>query len=64
MEEILDDVLPKKVTEAYDKFAEVKTFAQGEKVAFRRKLNNRARAKMQEQVDKYKERYEKKSRKE
>ena len=45
MEEILDDVLPKKVTEAYDKFAEVKTFAQGEKVAFRRKLNNRTRAK-------------------
>lgn len=45
MEEILDDVLPKKVTEAYDQFAEVKTFAQGEKVVFRRKINSRARAK-------------------
>lgn len=45
MEEILDDVLPKRVAEAYDQFAEVKTFGQGEKVLFRRKLNSRARAK-------------------
>jgi hypothetical protein len=37
MEEILDDVLPKKVTEAYDQFAEVKTFAQGEKAVFTKK---------------------------
>ena len=45
MEEILDEVLPKKVMEAYEQFAEVKTFGQGEKVLFRRKLNTRARAK-------------------
>lgn len=45
MEEVLDEVLPKRVTEAYDQFAEVKTFGQGEKVMFRRKLNSRARAK-------------------
>ena len=45
MEEIIDDVLPKRVNEAYDQFAEVKTFGQGEKVMFRRKLNTRARAK-------------------
>ena len=45
MEEIIDDVLPKKVTEAYDQFAEVKVFGEGEKVMFRRKLNSRARAK-------------------
>lgn len=45
MEEIIDDVLPKRVNEAYEQFAEVKTFGQGEKVLFRRKLNSRARAK-------------------
>lgn len=45
MEEILDDILPKRVNEAYEQFAEVKTFGQGEKVMFRRKLNSRARAK-------------------
>jgi hypothetical protein len=45
MEEIIDDILPKRVAEAYDQFAEVKTFKQGEKVLFRRKLNTRARAK-------------------
>ena len=45
MEEVLTDVLPKKVVEQYDQFAEVKTFAQGQKVLFRRKLDVRARAK-------------------
>ena len=45
MEEVLTDVLPKKVIEQYDQFAEVKTFAQGQKVLFRRKLDVRARAK-------------------
>ena len=45
IEETLDEVLPKKVTQQYDQFAEVKTFAQGDKPVFRRPLNNRARAK-------------------
>lgn len=45
IEEVLTDVLPKKVVEQYDQFAEVKTFAQGQKVLFRRKLDTRARAK-------------------
>lgn len=45
IEEVLDDVLPKKVIEQYDQFAEVKTFAQGDKPLFRRKLNTRNRAK-------------------
>ena len=45
IEEVLDDVLPKKVTEAYDQFAEVRTFAQGDKIQFRRKTNSRVRAK-------------------
>lgn len=45
IEEVLDDVLPKKVEEQYNQFAEVKTFKQGDKPIFRRKLNTRSRAK-------------------
>lgn len=45
IEETLDEVLPKKITEAYDQFAEIKTFAQGDKPIFRRKLTSNKRAK-------------------
>lgn len=45
VEETLDEVLPKKVVEQYDQFAEVKTFAQGDKPIFRRKLGSNKRAK-------------------
>lgn len=45
IEEALDDVLPKKVQEQYQQFAEVKQFGQGDKPIFRRKLNSRNRAK-------------------
>ena len=45
IEEVLDDVLPKKVVQNYGEFAEVRTFAQGDKVQFRRKINSRNRAK-------------------
>ena len=45
IEEVLDEVLPKKVIQQYEKFAEVKTFAQGDKPVFRRPLNQRNRAK-------------------
>ena len=45
IEETLDDVLPKKVVEQYNQFAEVRTFAQGDKPIFRRKLTNNNRAK-------------------
>ena len=45
IEETLDDVLPKKVEQAYAAFAETKTFAQGDQCVFRRPLNTRARAK-------------------
>lgn len=45
IEETLDEVLPKKVIQQYEQFAEVKTFAQGDKPIFRRPLNMRARAK-------------------
>ena len=45
IEQTLDEVLPKKVIQQYDQFAEVKTFAQSDKPVFRRPLNTRARAK-------------------
>lgn len=45
IEEVLDEVLPKKVVEQYNQFAEVKTFAQGDKPIFRRKLGSNKRAK-------------------
>ena len=45
IEETLDDVLPKKVAQRYDQFAETKTFGQGDKPIFRRKLNSNNRAK-------------------
>ena len=46
IEETLDEVLPKKITQRYEQYAEVKTFAQGDKPVFRRPLNNtRQRAK-------------------
>ena len=45
IEEVLDDVLPKKVEQSYGAFAEVKTFGQGDKPVFRRRVNARQRAK-------------------
>ena len=45
IEETLDEVLPKKVTKQYEQFAEVKTFAQGDKPIFRRQLTSNKRAK-------------------
>ena len=38
IEETLDDVLPKRVIQEYGQFAEVKTFEQGDKPVFNRKL--------------------------
>ena len=45
IEEVLDDVLPKKLEQSYGTFAEVKTFGQGDKPVFRRRINARQRAK-------------------
>ena len=45
IEQTMDEILPKKVEEQYAQFAETKTFAQGDKPIFRRKLNSRVRAK-------------------
>lgn len=45
IEEVLDEVLPKKVTQQYEDFAETRVFAQGDKPSFRRKITNNSRAK-------------------
>ena len=45
LEEVIDEVLPKRVAAAYEQFAEVKQFAQGDKPLFRRKVNGKNRAK-------------------
>lgn len=45
IERVVDDVLPKKVQENYQMFAEVQSVPQGDKVLFRRKLSAKARAK-------------------
>ena len=46
IEQTLDEVLPKRVAQRYDQFAEVKTFAQGDKPVFRRPATSvRQRAK-------------------
>jgi len=47
IEETINDILPKKVMEQYGQFAEVKTFAQGDRPVFRQKISvaSRRRAK-------------------
>ena len=45
IEQTIDEVLPKRLEIAYNQFAEVKQFAQGDKPLFRRKMNSRNRAK-------------------
>lgn len=45
IEQTLTEVLPKKVEERYEQFAETKTFGQGDKPIFRRKLTSNKRAK-------------------
>lgn len=45
IEETLNDVLPKKVEQRYEQFAETKTFGQGDKPIFRRQLTSNKRAK-------------------
>lgn len=43
MEEIIDDVLPKKVLEAYGQFAEIKNFKQGDKPVFVQRVSSAAK---------------------
>ena len=43
IEQTIDDVLPAKVIEQYSQFAEIKTFAQGDKPIFTQKITNASR---------------------
>ena len=47
MEQVIDDVIPERVLQLYDQFAEIKTFAQGDKPIFVQKITaaSRRRAK-------------------
>ena len=45
LEEVLDDILPKKVENRYADLAEVRVFAQGDKIEFKRNRTNNRRAK-------------------
>jgi hypothetical protein len=45
IEQTIDEVLPAKVSAAYDQFAETRQFAQGDKPIFKRKMSSRTRAK-------------------
>lgn len=45
IEQVIDDVLPKKVEHAYNQFAEVKVFKQGDKPMFVKKISPRNRGK-------------------
>ena len=52
IEETINDVLPKKVLEQYGMFAEVKTFAQGDKPIFRQKITSAAKRRAKQFVTK------------
>ena len=43
MEETIDDILPKKVLEQYGQFAEIKTFAQGDRPVFTQRITMAAK---------------------
>lgn len=52
IEEIIDDVLPKKVMEQYGQFAEVKTFAQGDKPVFVQKITTASKRRAKQFITK------------
>lgn len=52
MEETIDDVLPKKVLEQYGQFAEIKTFAQGDKPVFTQRITMAAKRRAKQFVTK------------
>lgn len=43
IEEVIDDILPKKVMEQYGQFAEIKTYAQGDRPVFRQRITEASR---------------------
>ena len=52
LEETIDDVLPKKVLEQYGQFAEIKTFAQGDRPVFTQKITTAAKRRAKQFVTK------------
>lgn len=52
IEQTIDDVLPAKVIEQYSQFAEIKTFAQGDKPIFTQKITNASRRRAQRFIGK------------
>lgn len=52
IEQTIDDVLPKKVLEQYSQFAEIKTFAQGDKPIFTQKITTASRRRAKQFIGK------------
>ena len=52
MEEIIDDVLPKKVLAEYSQFAEIKTYAQGDRPVFTQRITTAARRRAKQFITK------------
>ena len=52
LEEAIDDVLPKKVLEQYGQFAEIKTFAQGDKPVFTQRITTAAKRRAKQFITK------------
>ena len=52
IEETIDDILPRKVMEQYGQFAEVKTFAQGDKPVFTQKITQAAKRRAKQFITK------------
>lgn len=52
MEEIIDDVLPKKVLAQYSQFAEIKTYAQGDRPVFTQRITTAARRRAKQFITK------------
>ena len=52
IEEVINDVLPQRVLEQYGQFAEVKTFAQGDKPVFKQKISEASRRRAKQFITK------------
>lgn len=52
MEETIDDILPRKVLEQYGQFAEIKTFAQGDKPVFTQRITTAAKRRAKQFITK------------
>ena len=52
IEQVIDDVLPKRVLEQYGKFAEIKTFAQGDKPIFIQKITQASKRRAKQFIGK------------